>query len=211
MKKLFAMLIFFGMAVMPAFPAPADQDDKRFDPGPASSYTTRQTNGKVTVTAVPYTSDEQASAPFGKHNPYQYGILPVLVIIQNNMDEPLRMTGIQTEFITARGQHLDAIPPQELASTIAKHPRDGASIPGQGGPRLPVRLPKKKNPLADSVFEARAFRAQMLPPHESAYGFFYFQARLTPGAHFFLSGLQAARSGEGIIYFEFPLDEKQAP
>ena len=77
---------FALLLLMPAVTALAfgDKDEKKFDPGPASSYTTRQTNGKVTVAAVPYTSDEQARTAFGKHNPYQYGILPVLVIVQND-------------------------------------------------------------------------------------------------------------------------------
>ena len=49
----------------------------------------------------------------------------------------------------------------------------------------------------------------MLSPHESAQGFFYFQTRLFPGAKLYLSGMQAARSGEGIIFFEIPLEEQR--
>ncbi len=199
-----------ALVLMPAIAILAfgDPDDKKFDPGNASSYQTRQTNGKVTVAAAPYTTDEQARAVFGKHNPYQYGILPVLVIVQNDMDEPLRLTSLAAQYETANGRHIDAIPPEDVPATIARQPRDG-QIPGTG-PRLPFPLPKKKNPLAGWGIEGRAFRAQMLPPHESAFGFFYFQTRLFPGAKIYLSGMQAARSGEGIIFFEFPLEAPQA-
>jgi len=200
---------FALLLLMPAVTALAfgDKDEKKFDPGPASSYTTRQTNGKVTVAAVPYTSDEQARTAFGKHNPYQYGILPVLVIVQNDMDEPLRLSAVEAQFEKADGRHIEAVPPQDIASTMARQPRDG-QLPGSG-PRWPVPLPKKKNPLAEWGIEGRAFSAPMLSPHESAQGFFYFQTRLFPGAKLYLSGMQAARSGEGIIFFEIPLEEQR--
>lgn len=206
MRMSAAVLLLVMLAVTAL--AYGDRDDRKFDPGPASSYKTRQTNGRVTVAAVPYTSDEQTHAVFGKHNPYQYGILPVLVIVQNDMDEPLRLSAMQAEFETANGQHIEAVPPRDIPSTIAHQPRDG-QMPGSG-PHLPIPLPKKKNPLAEWGIESRAFSAPMLQPHESAQGFFYFETRMLPGAKFYLSGMQAARSGEGIIFFEIPLEEPPA-
>jgi hypothetical protein len=201
-KGLVAVLI---PAVALAF---GDKDDERkFEPGAASSYATRQTNQKVTVAAVPFTTDDQTRAAFGKHNPYQYGILPVLVVIQNDKDEPVRMSALQAEFMLADGRHIEAIPPRDVPNTLAHGPKDGTSLPGNG-PRLPFPTPKKKNPLLGANLEGRAFVAPMLLPHESAYGFFYFQTRLFPGAKLYLSGLQAARSGEGVVFFEVPLEEK---
>jgi hypothetical protein len=46
----------------------------------------------------------------------------------------------------------------------------------------------------------------MLPAHESANGFFYFQARMLPGAHLYLTGIQQAASGKDVFYFEIPLE-----
>jgi len=51
----------------------------------------------------------------------------------------------------------------------------------------------------------RAFAAKMLPPGDSASGFFYFEARPEVGDKIYLNGLRDARSGEEILYFEFPL------
>ncbi len=179
------------------------KDDRKFDPGPASSYATRQTNDHVTVAAVPFTSDDQVRAAFGKHNPNQYGILPVLVIVQNDLDEPLRLSALQAQFIHADGRHIESIPPADVPSISAREPKEG---PGAPGPRLPIPLPKHKNPLSGWEIEGRSFTAQMLPPHESAQGFFYFQTRLLPGAGIYLTGMQGARTGKGIIYFEIPLE-----
>ena len=54
--------------------------------------------------------------------------------------------------------------------------------------------------------EGRAFAPKMLPAHESANGFFYFQARMLPGAHLYLTGIQQASSGKDVFYFEIPLE-----
>lgn len=184
------------------------KDDVKFEPGPASSYAARQTNDRVTVGAAAYTEDERARAAFGKHNPYQYGILPVLIVVQNDMDEPLRLTGIQAEFVQADGRHIEAVPPADIPATAARQPKDGAGVPPV---RLPIPLPKKKNPLAGAEIDERSFSAKMLPPHDSAEGFFYFQTRLLPGAKLYLTGMQGARTGKGILYFEIPIEEDKGP
>ncbi len=184
------------------------KDDAKFEARPASTYASRQTNDHVTVGAAAYTEDERAHAAFGKHNPYQYGILPVLVVIQNDLDEPLRLTGIQAEFVQADGRHIEAIPPSEIPATAARQPKDGAGVPPV---RLPIPLPKKKNPLAGSAIDERSFSAKMLPPHDTAQGFFYFQTRLLPGANLYLTGMQGARTGKGILYFEIPIEEDKEP
>ncbi len=180
---------------------------EKFDPGSASAYKTRQTNDHVTVAAVPYTTDEQARTAFGKHNSYKYGILPVLVIVQNDLDEPLRLSGIQAQYELPDGRHIDAVPPADIASTTARLPKDS---PGSPAPRLPFPLPKKKNPLANWELDGRAFTAQMVAPHESAYGFFYFETELIRGSKLYLTGMQGMRTGKGIIYFEVPLEQPPA-
>ena len=53
---------------------------------------------------------------------------------------------------------------------------------------------------------ARAFVAKMLPPGDSASGFFYdFEARPESGDSIYLNGLHEGRSGKEIMYFEFPM------
>jgi hypothetical protein len=46
----------------------------------------------------------------------------------------------------------------------------------------------------------------MLPAHEAANGFFYFQTRLLPGARFYLTGIRVASTGKDIFYFEIPIE-----
>src|SRR5579871_1295080 len=110
MKRLSIVLaIFMTSAVVYG----DKKSDSKFSPGPASSYTTKQTNENVTIAAVAYDSDELAHTAFGKLNPYQYGVLPVLVIIQNDTGEALRLDHVTAEFVDATDRHAEAIPAEE--------------------------------------------------------------------------------------------------
>ncbi|HYL38272.1 MAG TPA: hypothetical protein VEV17_20310 [Bryobacteraceae bacterium] len=177
------------------------KNDAKFSPGPASSYRTKQTNESVTVAASAYDTEELAHKAFGKLDPNQYGVLPVLVIIQNDTDQALKLDTLEVDYTSVDGRHEEATPPSEVQTLGgARRPRmaTGAPIP------LPPKV--KKNPLNVWEIEGRSFAAKMLPPHESASGFFYFQVEHRPGAKFFLTGIKAAATGKDFFYFEVPLD-----
>jgi hypothetical protein len=177
------------------------KNDGRFSPGPASSYPSKQTNDNVTIAAVPYDTDELAHTAFGKLNPSHYGVLPVLIIIQNDTQQALRLDGIQVEYIGADRSRIEATPARDVKYTGAgpKRPQ-----PNTGSPIPPV-FTKHKNPLDAWEIEGRAFAARMLPPHETANGFFYFQTRHMPGSKLYLTGISEAGTGKEIYYFEIPL------
>jgi hypothetical protein len=67
---------------------------------------------------------------------------------------------------------------------------------------------KHKNPLSAWEIEGRAFAARMIPPHESANGFFYFQTEHRRGAKIYLTGIKVAATGQDILFFEVGLDKK---
>jgi hypothetical protein len=187
-----------------------NKDEKKFSPGPALSYPTRQTIDHLTVAAVPYTTDEQARPAFGKHNPYAYGILPVLVILQNDTNKALTLVHLEVRYEMPDGRNVDPTPPQDLGTLRGvKNPQQ---VPGGGG-RLPVPIPTgggggKKSPMSEWEIEGRAFAVRMLPAREGASGFFYFQTLHVPGAKLYLSGIREAATGQELFYFEVPLDEK---
>ncbi len=45
----------------------------------------------------------------------------------------------------------------------------------------------------------------MLPPGDTASGFFYFEAKPESGDSVYVNGLRDARSGKEVMYFEFEL------
>ena len=157
----------------------------------------------MTVAAAAYDSDELAHTAFGKLNPYQYGVLPVLVIIQNDTGQAIRLENLTVEFIDAAERHVEATPASEV-QYLSGGPQRPSPTPS--GSPLPIPHRKHKSPLSAWEIEGRAFAAKILPPHESANGFFYFQARILPGARFYLSGIQQAGSGKDLFYYEIPLE-----
>lgn len=192
----------FGLAVMilSIAAARADEKDKRFSPPPASSIPTKQVQAKVTVAAVPYLNEEEIKAAFGKANPPKYGILPVLVVIQNDSAEALRLN-LQAEYIDPDGKHIEAVPAHDVIYA-GKAPKRPSVNP------VPLPIPRSsgKGPLNAWEIEGRAFSAKMLPAGESVNGFFYFDARMQPNAKLYLTGISEAQSGKELFYFEIPLD-----
>jgi hypothetical protein len=200
MRALSICLILF-MAAAVAF---ADKkDETKFAPGPVSSYPNKQTNDKVSLAAAAYDSEELAHTAFGKLDPNRYGVLPVLVIIQNDTDQALKLDHVEVEYTSVDNRHLEPTPAEDVQTLGG--PQKQPSM-GNGSP-LP-KLMKHKNPLSAWEIEGRAFAAKMLPAHESANGFFYFQTEHRPGAKFYLTGIKVAATGQDIMFFEVPLDKK---
>src|SRR6266542_4495030 len=97
-----------------ALSALAADKDKRFDPGLLSGFKAQQTNQKVTIAARVYESDEETKPAFGKNNPYKYGVLPVLVMIQNGGSQALSVDRIKVEYVGIDRQHVEATPAADL-------------------------------------------------------------------------------------------------
>jgi hypothetical protein len=178
-----------------------DKDKAHFSAAPAASYPGHQTLDQITIAAVPFLTEEQAKTAFGKVNPYKYGVIPILVVLQNDTGKALRLD-LHAEFVDPGGRHVDATPASDViyVGSDPKRPR----IPGASPIPLPSR--NKKGPLNTSEIEVRAFSAKMLPVGESAFGFFYFQTENIPGSKLYLTGLKDAASGKDYFYFEIPLD-----
>jgi len=192
-------LVFMASAVSLA---DSKKSDGRFSPGPIASYPAKQTNDNVTVAVAAYDTEELAHTAFGKLDPNQYGVLPVLVIIQNDTDEAVKLDRLEVQYTGVDGRHVDATPASDVQV-----------LGGPERPRMPNGSPlpplkKRKNPLSAFEIEGRSFAVKLLPPHESANGFFYFQTSYRPGSKFYLTGAKFAASGKDIFYFEIPLDKK---
>ena len=172
-----------------------------FKAQPAASYPAHQSVGKITVAADPYASGDKLKTAFGKLDPNDHGVLPVLLVIQNDTDQTIRLTGLKVEYVGPNRERVEATPPRDVR--YLRPPQRPNMIPGPTG-NVKV-LKTKKNPLDAWEIEGRAFAAQMLPAGNSASGFFYFQTPLQPKATIYLSGMSEAGTGKEILYFEVPL------
>ena len=153
---------------------------------------------KITIAAVPYVTEEQAQTAFGKVNPYQYGVLPVLVVMENGTGKALRLD-LQAEFVEPGGKHVDATPASDVVYTSIRI----RSVRGCPAPGRPFRFRgiRRKGPLNTWEIEGRAFAPKMLPAGESAYGFFYFQTEHIAGFEALSHGHQRRGFRERLFLF----------
>lgn len=177
-----------------------------FQAKPAEQYSNKQTSEGITIAAEAFTTDEQAKTAFGKLNPWQYNVLPVLVVIHNGSPDALRLEKLHFEYELPDRSKADATPAAEVKYA------HGPSAPKAGTP-LPIpvgtRIRGGKNPLNVPEIEIRAFSARMLPPGDTASGFVYFRTDIaSQGASLYVTGLENAATGKQLYYFEIPLSGK---
>lgn len=173
-----------------------------FKAQPAASYPAHQTNQQITIAADPYIDTGKLKVAFGKLDPNEYGVLPVLVVIQNDSGQTLRLSNMRVEYMGPNRERIDATPARDVR--YLRGPQRPNMIGGPPGTKIKV-IKTRKNPLDAWEVEGRAFAAQMLPAGNSASGFFYFQTTLRPGATIYLSGITEAATGKELLYFEIPL------
>jgi len=190
-------LLFLILSVAVAMSA-----DKKepFRPGDIDKYANKQSNQGVTIAAQPYDNPDDLKIAFGKLNPYEHGVLPVLVLIRNDSKTALKMDGLQTMYMAPRGRKIESTPPKDVMLLEGTRAKRGPTITGG------IKIKVQKSKLNDPVIEERAFAAKMLPPGDTAYGFVYFQTGYSRGTSLYLSGLSEAGTGKALFFFEVPLD-----
>ena len=196
-----AGFVILSIALITAISASVAEaySDKAFRVHPAAEYA-HQTSGQVTIGAKPYGSEELIAEAFGrKTDLLKYGVLPVLVVVENKGQKTLDLRALEINLVSTDGRHVGPIAPEDIQYLRKTSPRATVTP-------LPVPLPRKKNPLSAPELTTRAFAAQMLPPGDSASGFFYFEAKPEPGDKLYVNRLRDARNGQEIMYFEFPID-----
>ncbi len=176
--------------------------EKRFEPGPIESFAGRQTVEKLTIAADPFNTQDKTRQAFGKLNPNEHGILPVLLVLTNEGGQSLSLETMRIEYILPSRQRIEATP--------------AADVPRVQGARQPkiytgpvpttTRIGGKKNPLSAAEIETRALAAKMLPPGESASGFVYFQTSHRPGSILYITGIREASTRRELFYFEIPFE-----
>jgi hypothetical protein len=172
-----------------------------FRAAPAGEMAYRQKNEQVTVGVEPYDQGDKIKIAFGKLDPNQFRVLPVLVVIQNDSNQTLRLENMRVEYVPPQRGRIMATPPGDVK--YLRGPNRPSAVPGPTG-QIKI-VGKKKNPLDAWEIEGRAFSAKMLTPGQSASGFFYFETGFQRGATIYLNGISEAATGKELFFFEIPM------
>jgi hypothetical protein len=196
-------IVLLSIAAQASYYKEDDKDKDRFAPNPASSYKGSLTTEKITIAAVPFIEEEQVRAAFGKVNPNKYGVLPVLVILENGTGKALKLN-LEADFVGPGSKHMEATP----ASDVTFIGGSGKAPPLPHSNPLPFPRKAKNGPLNVWEIEGRAFTAKLVPVGEKVFGFVYFQTDYKPGATLFVTGISDASTGKEYLYFEVPLEKQ---
>lgn len=202
-------LLIFAM-ITAALAAPSFAADKPFimpEAQPAQTYPVHDshTQEKAAIAADPY-DQPQKNAIF-RHDYFGQDLLPVFVVITNDNDAPLSLTGMALELDLGHARIQPAGENDILR--IMTHPRQ----PGPSKIPIPVPLPHKTDKSAQKIaaeLEQAEFHAFAIEPHKTHAGFFFFDISGTnaplANARLIVSHIKDG-SGNELFYFEIPLEK----
>ncbi len=174
-------------------------------PQPAKSYPAHDyhSDEQVSVGLDPY--DMPAKANIFSVHYRDLGMLPVFMVITNDGDQPVALTDMHAEMVTADRAKLTPASPDDIYRRISKPHAHTSSYP------LP--FPTKKagggvSKKARNEIQNAQFAARAVEPHSSQAGFLFFDVSgisdPLSGSHLYLTGVRDAKGNE-LMYFEVPL------
>ena len=178
-------------------------------PQPAVTYPARDqhTDESVTVAVDPYDMPDKAA--IFTTNYADEDMLPVYVVITNDSDQAVTLSGMKAEFITASRTKIAPATQDDLYRRLShpKGPKNRLPIP------IPIPAGRPKGTVSTKAvdeMQRAQFSARAVEPHSTQAGFMFFDIKgidnPLPGAHFFLTGLRNSK-GEDLYYFEIALEK----
>jgi hypothetical protein len=157
-------------------------------------------NENITVALDPY--DDAEKAKIFTINYRENDLLPVLLVITNDSDQPIELSNMKAELVTGDRTKLSPATDDDILRRIT-HPR-------ASGARVPIPFPTKRvkggmNPKELNEIQTAQFKAKAVEPRSSQVGFLFFDVSDLPnplaGAHFYLTGVRDS-SGHELMYFD---------
>jgi hypothetical protein len=178
---------------------------------PAKTYPARDAhdNEKVTIAADPYDMPDKASTIFNLDY-RDKGLLPVYLIITNDGDQPIALTDMKVQLVTADRSKISAADADDLYRKFARVKRRGDE------PRInPLPLPRRGSEAGIpkeglSELQNAPFVAKAVEPHSTQAGFVFFDvggiSQPLAGAHLYVMKVLDA-NGQELMFFDIPMEK----
>jgi hypothetical protein len=174
-------------------------------PQPAKSYPAHDDHSteQVSVGLDPYDSAEKANI-FSVHYS-DLGILPIFVVVTNDGDQPVALTGMNVEMVTPDRTKLLPMSADDIYRRISR--------PHAHTTTYPLPFPTKKagggvSAKAQEEIQNARFDARAVEPHGTQAGFVFVDildmSNPTVGSHVYFTGIHDAKGNE-MMYFDVPL------
>ena len=197
--------------VLPGFAKDAPQPPPKATHAKTYPALDAHDDDKVAIAADPF---DMADKTAFMQVPYKDNdILPIRVIISNDSDAPLNLSGmvLQVNTVNPRAK-LAPADVDDLQRRLARQTRRGDE---QSRNPLPFPLPGRKMKPAvkkewQEELESLRFKWLVVEPHSSVSGFFFFDVRdlehPLAGGHLYVTGIRN-ESGRELLFFDIPLEK----
>jgi hypothetical protein len=174
-------------------------------PQPAKSYPAHDDHSteQVSVGLDPYDSADKAKI-FSVHYS-ELGILPIFVVVTNDGDQPVALTGMNVEMVTSDRTKLLPMSADDICRRISRPHAHTTTYPlpfptGKAGGGVSA---KAQEEIQNARFDARA-----VEPHGTQAGFVFVDvldmSNPIVGSHVYFTGIHDAKGNE-MMYFDVPL------
>ena len=172
---------------------------KNIEIKPAGEYTSHQSLQNVVIGARAFDTEEEILSVFDTKKLYQKQIMPVLVVVENNNNFAIHISGSDI-YLSDAGVNRRSTPYEEVLLDIAKKKK--RTYPTHED----VLLRDIKNKAMVADFERKSFGERLIPPHGSDFGIVFFDLiQLNAGTRIYIPNMTNLETQEKLMFFEFNL------
>ena len=178
---------------------------------PAKTYPFHQSQGHVTIAVDPYETDEKIKTAFDVKGMEKLGIIPVNLIITNEGEDLISVSGQDVNLLDVKNQSIESTPPEEVVQLILNKGKE-PSASGRG--RSPLPLPRRDTMRGDAFeietdFTNKALKEARVTPKSTASGFVFFrlpskQMKLI-GYKIYIPEIKNLRTQQNLLFFEIEM------
>jgi len=205
--RLFSPVFFF--VVCCCAPVVAGYKSLKVKTEPAKTYPFHQQQGPITIAADPYETKEKIKTAFDLKELEQMGIVPVHIIISNDGEDPIAISGQAINLLDSNNRSFEALPVDEVVRAIVY----------KEGPRTsrnpsPLPFPRGSGRRGDA-FEIetdltnKSLRDLRVAPKSNSGGFVFFrlpnnQMKLE-GHKIYIPEIRNVKTRQSLLFFEIDL------
>lgn len=201
--------VFFFFLVFLCVPVVAGYKSLKVKIEPAQSYPFHQRQGSITIAADPYETKEKIKTAFDLKELEQMGIVPVHIIISNDGEDSIVVSGEDIKLLDSNNRTFEPLPVEEVVRAVVYKDR-----PRTSRSPSPIPFPRGSGRRGDA-FEIetdltnKSLRDLRVAPKTNGAGFMFFRLpnnRMKLGGYkVYIPEIRNVKSRQSLLFFEIDL------
>lgn len=196
-----------SLLTLSAYPQAADYQIKDLQLRRPDDYAAHQSFQKLTIGAYPCDEPGKIEEIFDTNLLLDHGILPILVVISNQNDFPIRLSAADIYLVDRKGGLHQPLPYSDVLLRLYLE-----KAPSQYTVREEILIDEFVEPNALIDFKQKSFGEEIIAPGMDGYGVVFFplpEERDISGFRLYFPRIVNVATNEPLIFFEFELSRSQ--